>query len=281
MNIKLLETFLDVIESRNFNRTADRLDITQSTVSTRIRALEQELGAPLFERGRSGASPTQAGVNFAQHARLLQSTWDQACRETKTGSDHDRVMHLAGQFSLMKSVLVDWMIQLRQTDPRLAVDLQADFSGQIVRDLSSGTVDIGVLYSPQYLPDLHIQQEAVEKFVMVSTLSKSLSEVTPDGYIRTGYTTFFSRNHDTLLPELAKVGLSVGYEGLSIELLRRIGGTTYLPRRLALDLTKVIPSLQIIEDAPDILQPIYSTVQVRRRHDRKVMNALKVLRTIL
>ena len=47
MNLELLETFLDVLETRNFNRTAERLGTTQSTVSMRIRALEAAVGRAL------------------------------------------------------------------------------------------------------------------------------------------------------------------------------------------------------------------------------------------
>ena len=44
MQIELIETFLDLLETRSFNRTAERLGVTQSTVSGRVRALERMLG---------------------------------------------------------------------------------------------------------------------------------------------------------------------------------------------------------------------------------------------
>lgn len=278
MDIKLLETFLDVFESRNFNRSADRLNVAQSSVSARIRALEVAIGAPLFERGRSGASPTSAGMRFEPHARLLHATWDQARRDAGAGPNRDRLLHLSGQFSLMRSVLVDWMIDLRAHDTRMAIDLQADYSSQIMRDLSMGVVDIGVLYSPQHLPDLHIQQEGTEKFAMVSTEASVLSKIPAETYINTGYTSFFNQCHQFLLPQFSNVPLSVGHEELSVELLQRIGGSTYLPRRLAQQLKETMPNLQLVEDAPDIVQPIFSAVHLRRRHDAKIAHALAVLR---
>lgn len=278
MDIKLVETFLDVLESRNFNRSADRLNITQSSVSARIRTLEAAVDASLFERGRSGATPTSAGLRFEPHARLLMATWDQACRDAGSGPNRDRLLHLAGQFSLMRSVLVNWVIELRAQDPRMAIDLQADYSNQIIRDLSLGVVDIGVLYSPQYLPDLYIQQESTEEFAMVSTEACMLRDISAETYINTGYTSFFDQCHQSMLPELSKGPLSVGYEDLSVELLRRIGGSTYVPRRITEDLRKTIPNLKLVEDAPEIVLPIFSVVHLRRRHDAKVMQALAVLR---
>ena len=67
MQIELLDTFLDLIETRNFNRTAERLGITQSTVSSRIRSLETLLDKQLFIRGKSGTEPTVAGIRCASH----------------------------------------------------------------------------------------------------------------------------------------------------------------------------------------------------------------------
>ncbi|PSQ93868.1 MAG: hypothetical protein BRD57_01310, partial [Proteobacteria bacterium SW_6_67_9] len=52
----MLDTFLDLLETRNFHDTAANLEVTQSTVSARIRALEQALGARLFVRGRGGGT---------------------------------------------------------------------------------------------------------------------------------------------------------------------------------------------------------------------------------
>ena len=81
MNINYLETFLDVMETRNFNRSAERLNMTQSTVSARIRALEEAVRTPLFHRGRFGAEPTAAGYKFLAHASRLRQIWNQARQE--------------------------------------------------------------------------------------------------------------------------------------------------------------------------------------------------------
>ena len=57
MQIDLIDTFLDLCETRSFNRTADRLGVTQSTVSARVKTLENALGAaafpPLARRART------------------------------------------------------------------------------------------------------------------------------------------------------------------------------------------------------------------------------------
>lgn len=281
MDVKLIATFLDIMESRNFNRTADRLDVTQSSVSGRIRTLEAEVGAQLFERGRSGAMPTPAGLRFEPHARLLLATWDQACRDTGASRDRDRLLRLAGQFSLMRPILVNWVLNIRAQDPRTAIDLQADYSLQIMKDLSLGAMDIGLLYSPQYLPDLDIEQVGFEQFVMVSTDSNRLAQVAKDTYINTNYTSYFSQRHQELLPAFSNAPISVSFEGLAVEFLRRTGGSTYIPRRGFADLRTRMEGLRIVEDAPQIQHPIFAAAHIRRRHYPDVVKALTILRETL
>ncbi|MGH1466518.1 MAG: LysR family transcriptional regulator [Cognatishimia sp.] len=281
MDIKLITTFLDIFESRNFNRTADRLDITQSSVSGRIRALETAVGAQLFERGRAGAAPTAAGIRFEPHARMLLATWDHACRETGASVNRDRLLRLAGQFSLMRPVLVIWVTRIRTQEPRAAIDLQADYSLQIIRDLSVGAIDIGVLYSPQYLPDLDIKQVGKEDFVMVSTDGDTLSSVPKERYINTHYTSYFRQRHRELLPEYSDCPLSVSFEGLAVEFLQRTGGSTFVPMRAFDDLKATIDGLRIVKDAPMIQHPIYAATHMRRRHYPDVVQALSALRETL
>jgi DNA-binding transcriptional LysR family regulator len=80
MQIDLLDTFLDLAETRSFHRTAEKLGITQSTVSARVAALEQAVGSRLFDRSRAGTDLTPEGRRFEPHARALRHEWNEAKR---------------------------------------------------------------------------------------------------------------------------------------------------------------------------------------------------------
>ncbi|MGL4321877.1 MAG: LysR family transcriptional regulator, partial [Paracoccaceae bacterium] len=67
MQIELIDTFLDLVETRSFNRTAERLGITQSSVSGRVQALEAATGVRLFNRSRAGTDLSAEGVRFEPH----------------------------------------------------------------------------------------------------------------------------------------------------------------------------------------------------------------------
>ena len=94
MQIDLLDTFLDLAETRSFHRTAERLRITQSTVSARVTALEQAVGSRLFDRSRAGTDLTPEGKRFEPHARALRHEWNEAKRRIQIPQGASQLMRL-------------------------------------------------------------------------------------------------------------------------------------------------------------------------------------------
>ncbi|HTO28821.1 MAG TPA: LysR family transcriptional regulator, partial [Devosia sp.] len=78
MDITLAKTFLAITETGSFVTAAARLNVTQTAVSARVRALEEQLGRRLFVRNKSGARLTPAGERFVKHAINLIQVWDRA-----------------------------------------------------------------------------------------------------------------------------------------------------------------------------------------------------------
>jgi DNA-binding transcriptional LysR family regulator len=280
MNLELIDTFLDLLETRNFNRTAERLETTQSTISARVRSLEQAVGAKLFERGRAGAMPTPSGVRFEPHARALKASWTHARRDVGGLERYEGSLRVSGQFTLMRTLFLDWIGDLHAGDRRLSLHLEADYSMQIVTDLANGAIDIGVLFAPKFLPDLNIEEIGKERFVMVSTAFEHFGDITADHYIQASYTAYIERAHAELLPHLSRPALTVGYEELAIGLMKRFGGTTYLPVHAIAYLPDSGISAKIVRDAPEILQPVYVATQRRRRHEPLIAQAVRSLKKV-
>ncbi|CAN7414225.1 LysR family transcriptional regulator [Rhizobium sp. LjRoot254] len=282
MNAAFLLTFLDLLESRNFKRTADRLAIAQSAVSARIQALEKEFGARLFERGRSGAVPTAAGLRFEPYCRSLLATFDQARQDVGVPENFTGTLRITAQFSLMRSVLIAWTTELRRSQREIALRVETDYSLQINRDLAMGSIDIGLLFRPQFLPEFHIEQVGNQEFVMVSTDAGQLSAVDQRTYIRAAYTSQFERLHQEQLPQFASAAIAVGYEELAVGLMEQFGGSSYVPRQLAAGLVEGRGArFTLVEDAPILMQPIYSAVHSRRRHSVTIMGGLRALALVL
>ncbi|WP_337938279.1 LysR family transcriptional regulator, partial [Acidaminococcus timonensis] len=71
MNQKQLQYFLDCCETKNMQKTADRLFVSRQGVSKMIRDLETELGTPLFHRSQKGLEPKKFAFSLIPHARNL------------------------------------------------------------------------------------------------------------------------------------------------------------------------------------------------------------------
>ena len=74
MNLSFVSYFLAVAEAGHFTRAAERLNVTQPTLSAGIARLEAALGAPLFDR-RRGVALTEAGSRFLPQARTMVDAW--------------------------------------------------------------------------------------------------------------------------------------------------------------------------------------------------------------
>ena len=76
MDIELARTFLEIVNTGSFIKAAERMHVTQTAVTARIRSLESHLSCQLFVRNRSGARLTEEGEQFVEYATSLVDTWD-------------------------------------------------------------------------------------------------------------------------------------------------------------------------------------------------------------
>ncbi len=279
MNIELIETFLNITETRNFNRSAERLNITQSTVSSRIKTLEQGLGTQLFERGRTGAELTAEGRRFESYARNIRLSWNLARQDLGMPEGYDGVLRVAAQVSLRESLLHHWVVWLRQEFPKTGIHVEADYSKSMIDDLMFGNLDIGVLYTPQYLPDLEIQPLLDERFMMVSSEQTGIDDLKLETYIRMGYSPHFITRHVELLPRLQHAPLTMGLYSLAEDFIKSKGGSCYLPAAVAQKLITE-DGFFAVPDAPEIKQPVYIAYLVRNRHKPEIRKAVKALQLI-
>lgn len=279
MQLDLIETYLDLMESRSFHLTAERLGITQSTVSSRIKTLEAELGSVLFQRGRSGAAPTAAGRRFEGHARAIKASWSLARQELGALDRHEGALRIACTVSLADSLLADWMDRIITASPRLALHVEADYSPQMIDDLAFGNLDIGVLYAPRYLPELQFELLMRQRFLLVSSTARRLNEVQLESYVRAAYTPALEKAHSELLPELARPRLSAGLDSITMGRLIRHGGSGYVPSHML----EVFAGhgLHAVADAPPLEQPVYLATHIRRRGDPIVSSAAHVLQELV
>lgn len=279
MQIDQIETFLDLLQTRSFNRTADRLDVTQSTVSGRVKALEKALGERLFNRSRSGTQPTTAALRFEPHARVLRRAWADGQADVKpTGAAI--MLRIGIQHDLIDNHVADWLAALRSALPDCGFYVDGDYSAQMCRDLENGALDLGVVFSPRPSPDLHFETMGEVAYRMISTTPTTLRQVQPADYILPNYAPAFAQTHAALLPGLSLGSVSSGQAAAVRGLLVALGGTTYLPVEMA-DALIAEGTAHGVTDAPQITQPVFIAMHLRNRHRAAFRRMAKVLRARL
>ncbi len=279
MRVEYLETFLDLVQTRNFQRTAERLNITQSTVSARIRSLEEAIGVSLFTRGRSGAELTPEGRKFENYAINIRLCWNLARQELGLPEGYESRLRIATQVSLWERIIKRWVVWLREQFPKTAIHVEADYSKSMISDLMFGALDVGVVYTPQYQPDLEYHHLFDEKFSMVATWPASLDEIGVEDYVFVALSPHFVVRHSQLVPHLHLAPLSMGLSAMGMEFLRTKGGAAYLPSETA-DALVQGGECYPVDGAPPIEQPVFATFLSRQRHRPLIHQAIKGLRTI-
>ena len=276
MQIELIETFLDLCETKSFNQTAERLGVTQSTVSGRVKALERVVGVRLFQRSRSGTALTTQGLRFEPHARSLRHDWTTALNATQDTAIAGVTMRIGLQHDLVGVDINRLIGQFRSVLPSTVFLFEADYSGQMCTDLVSGAQDIAVLFSPNNQPDLYFETLGEVSYVMVSSHTARLADVDRDSYILANYAPAFAHAHAALLPDLVHVSLSIGQNAAMVDLLTSLSGTAYVLKHSAEALVAA-GTCRLVQDAPVITQPVFVGLNLRNRHRAAYRKLVSIL----
>lgn len=279
MNLNNIRAFLEVAGSGNFNRAAENLHVTQSTISARIKSLENDFGRKLFERSHAGARLTAAGQQFRQYALGMQQLWQQAHQAVTLRSDFHGQLGIGTQVSLWERLILDWIPWMRRRLPKTALRIEADYSPSLMRQLHDGLLDIGVMYQPQQTPGLKIEKLLEETLVLVATRRRALRRGWVEDYVYVDWGDVYRAEHGKAFPEMETPAVTVGLGALGLQYILDNGGSGYFPLRV------VLPSIEAgklfrIDDAPVIHRPAYVVYRASPRAPETQQIALDGLRRI-
>lgn len=230
MDIEQARTFLQVVAIGNFQGAAEKLHVTQSTVSARIQNLERKLGAKLFSRGKQGATLTAAGQRFVRHAQTLVRTADIARQDVGLPEGYSGGLTVSGRIALWENFLPRWVAWMREVAPTISLRLEIGFEQGIMHGLVQNTLDIGLMYTPESRPGLAQERLFDETLVLVTTDRK---RPWPDsGYVHVDWGTEFSHQFSVHFPDHPAPALSANIGWLGIQQLLMSGGSAYFPERM-------------------------------------------------
>jgi LysR family transcriptional regulator, flagellar master operon regulator len=255
MDTELARTFMAVIAGGSFVEAAQRLHVTQSTVSTRIQRLEEVLGAELFVRNKAGTTLTPAGRQFQRHAALLTRTVEQARQEIGIVSGFRATLNVGGRLGLWEDLLLRWLPIFAALAPDVAVRALIGFEDDLMQALIDGHADIGVMYTPQARPGLAVELLLEERLVMVSTRAKPPLGPGND-YVYVDWGPEFFAQHSLAFPNFAGAALTVNIGWLGLQRILTSGGSGYFPLRMLRE-HEVAGRLHRVSNAPEFRLPAY------------------------
>jgi len=254
MDIELARTFLAVATAGSFHGAAEKLNVTQTAVSARLRVLEEQLGRRLFVRNKSGARLTVAGERFARHANALVQIWENARRQVALPAGREHLMSVGGELSLWNPLFSEWLIWMHRHKPHIALRAEVDTPARLLDRVQNGTLDAAVLYSPQRRPNLVVELLAEEKLVMVTTSPDGGYH--PQSYIHVDWGAEFAANEQSAFPDLASPATAISLGPLALSYLLAVGGSGYFRSSAVHDgLARGV--LHRVVNAPEFSHSIY------------------------
>jgi LysR family nitrogen assimilation transcriptional regulator len=172
MELKQLKYFLCVAELGSFSKAAVQLSVAQPILSRQIRALEHDLNAELFYRNGRGIVLSEAGKLLEAYAKEIIQTAGKASFEIMAMKAAPR-----GRITIAMPPSIGWVLTVplvmrcRGEFPMIALHVVEGFSGHVTEWLSTGRIDIGVVYNAPRLPSLLTEPLLEERLVLLGPAS--------------------------------------------------------------------------------------------------------------
>lgn len=255
MNLAELTTFLAVAELKSLVRAAERLNVTQSTVTSRMDNLEAKLGQTLLHRHKSGTELTSAGFKFVRYAEVVSQLWRQAKYEVGLPLGFTSVCNVGCYFDLWEGLCARFLDHMHRERPEVAVAFWPGDQHNIDRWLDSGLVDLAFCYSPGARGRFAVREVAADEFVHVE-FERPRGVARPSGYVFVDYGEQFRRDHAVAFASIGPAAITLASSRWAIDYLSRWGGSGYLPRRQASRLEKKRRA-RVLAESPVLRQTVF------------------------
>jgi DNA-binding transcriptional LysR family regulator len=162
-----LSLFRHVVEAGSITHGAERAHLALAAASTRIRNMEEALGAALLVRGRQGVTPTQAGRTLLQHARTILRQTERLREDLSAYAGG-----LAGQIRVLSNTnaltefLPEALSSFLAAHPNVSVDLEEKLSDEIVGQIAEGVADLGIVAATVDVSELETYPFRKDRFVL-------------------------------------------------------------------------------------------------------------------
>ncbi len=230
MQIEALDTFVKIAELGNFNRAAETLYVTPSTVSARIQMLEESLGQRLFHRSRSNVTLTQAGSIFLPYAQSVVRSWQKARSEIALPTGFNGMLSIAAAPIVWRDVMVSFLASHQQVQPTIAINAVITDVSTAAAKLNAGEVDLAIAYEPTLKTGWSATKLFTDELRLVSTTPRGLVRWDPK-YVYVDWGAKFREDVFRAFPVDDTPVVTFSDGDAALEYILRVGGSAYLPQR--------------------------------------------------
>jgi DNA-binding transcriptional LysR family regulator len=266
MDVDLARTFLAIAETAHFGKAAKALNVTQSTISTRIKTLEELLGQQLFVRSKLGTTLTPAGTKFKSSAETMVRVWEHARQQVALASEFQSLITVGGELTLWQQLVLKWLPWVRSSMPDVAVRTEILEPENLTHHLVDGSMDIGLTYLPINRPGINTEVLMNEELVLITAGAADVEPGHPS-YVFIDWGTTFGLQHEACFSGRETPALTMSPSHLGLNYIVEHGGAAYFPRRMIrphLDAGKV----QVAGHAPKFQQLVYLVYDSERKDER-------------
>jgi len=273
----LLKTFLEVTRTRHFAKAAENLHVAPSTVSTRIRQLEQNLGLNLLIRNHQQVAVTPAGERLMKHARHILSAWDRAFEDVALAEKLKKRLVIAGPSSLWDIFLQDWLNILYRERTNIGLRAEESSPLRVVEKLDRGLIDLGFLYEQPKIQDMSVVEiQDITLILVADSPTRQAHKAMSEGYIRVEWGTTFNVLHEAHFIDRPLAAVRVNSARIALELILKAGGCAYLPKRMVIE-HLASGQLHKVLDAPEIPMKAYAAYSLHGENKDLICQLLELI----
>ena len=229
MDINALKTFLEVAKTHHFGNAADTLFVSQSTVSARIKTLEDQLGVNLFirERGKIRLSPS--GNALITHAKSMMTLWTRAKQEIALPKGVRETLVVGGLSGLWDITLQNWLYDVSNSHSELAISADIFGAETLFTRVMDGTMDVAFLYDAPQGVNVGSQQIKTIKLRLVSSVPvDTLPDDWTKSFMQVNWGLNFAVQFAAEFPDFESSKMSTGLGRIAYEHIKRAKGYAYL-----------------------------------------------------
>jgi len=231
MNIVSLRTFLAIVETGSLVRASEKMNVTQSTVTARLRTLEDEVGQSLLRRNKSGATLTPAGTKLLRYADIMVGLWRQAKLETSLPAGTDSVCNFGCHIDLWASSGKAFCHSVTRVEPKMGVSILHGSREELETWIGTGLVDVILTYEPGLRGNQTVHTLRPEDIVLYTTRVGSPIRHDPH-YVYIEHGDEFRARHAAVYSDADTARVTFGCATWGLEYLLEHGGSAYFPRHL-------------------------------------------------